>query len=88
MKAVEWLIDVAGPMMSSRERRQFEQQFAEALAEPESDRPETAMLQAATRWFCSIVLPEDEEELWRGPPLCQRTRLKPITSPVTPRAYR
>jgi hypothetical protein len=85
LKAVEQAIDVAGPMISSRERRRFERQLEAALADPEPNRPQTAMLWAATRWLCSLEIPRDERGLWRGPPLFQRIR--PIGTAVIPRAY-
>jgi hypothetical protein len=73
LATLRWLADLGAPALSRRQRIELAEELAEADFEngPESNSA-PAMLEAATRWFCSIDLPASEEELWGGGPLFQR----------------
>lgn len=58
--------------MSKRGRAQLAADVGEEAAAEREAPSTTAMLEAATRWFCHLDLPESEEELWDHPPLFRR----------------
>lgn len=78
----KWTVDVAGPLMSKRERAAAADIVTMDVAAG-TGRPETQMLVAATRWFCCLDLPGSEDELWGGPQLLTRRRDRPVATTLS-----
>jgi hypothetical protein len=67
LATLKLMTDVGGPAKSRRDRAAVVEALAAALSDDIHEPPPTAaMLEAATRWFCALRLPRNEEELWAG----------------------
>ncbi len=68
LETLHFVADLGWPLMSKRARSDCAEMLSKALKDDDLEAPATtAMLEAATRWFCLLDLPRTTEGLWAGP---------------------